>query len=680
MLFSDIIDKFEELQSLFKNKSQKLSDIIGFAIKYMKNVLKGNIFFEDLDQNLLKFIDFIDNENLLDQKIKNLEFSNSQAFQLQQIAGFFVEDTHPIVEDLDEISIKEEKYSPDEVASDENIDSSFIMFEGDDKKFEQEEEPLPDKNIFQDFITEANEHLSDIEERILLMESESFDIDNINAVFRTFHTIKGISVFLKLNQITQLTHKTESLIDKIVKKEISVYSGLVNFLLSVTDKLSEMIYDLSENIANDILKENEYDIENLLSNLDLVLENKSNFKDALTLNVIKSETEIKKKQLSEKSTIRVDANKVDNLIDYTGELLITQSILWDNPLIANNDDESFINNIDQIKQITSLIQKISLSMRMVPIKNIFYKMKRIIHDISIELDKKTSIFIEGEETELDRALIDIIHDPLVHIVRNSVDHGLENDSERLKAGKNPSGKITLRAFQQGVYIIIEISDDGGGINKETVLKNAIKNGVVVPETKLSNDQILQLIFKPGLTTANKITSLSGRGVGMDVVKKSLDKLNGKIKVTSEQNIGTTISMSIPLTLSIIHGLVVKISSEFFILPVLPVISIFRPEPDTIHNLNESSQVVIIHDETIPIISVGEELFINNFEKDPCQAILIIIENEGVKKALLVDEISGKKEVIIRSINSKFNRKKYFSGSAILGDGSVRLILNAINFF
>lgn len=316
-----------------------------------------------------------------------------------------------------------------------------------------------------------------------------------------------------------------------------------------------------------------------------------------------------------------------------------------------------------------------MSMRMVPIAGVFQKMARLVRDLSRKADKKVDFVTEGEDTELDRSIVDKIADPLVHMIRNSVDHGIEPADDRKAAGKAVTGRIGLRAFHQAGNIVIEITDDGKGLDRDRILKKAIDNGIVEPDQELSDEEVFKLIFHAGLSTAQKVTSVSGRGVGMDVVRKNVESLRGKIDITSTQGKGTTFTIRMPLTLAIIDGQIVKIGDERFIIPITSIIESLRPTTEQISSVQGQGELVIVRGQLMPLIRLYSLFDILPKSEDPAESLVVIVEENNNKCCLLVDELLGQQQVVIKSLGTGLGHVKSASGGAIMGDGRVSLILD-----
>ncbi|MDD5455971.1 MAG: chemotaxis protein CheA [Candidatus Margulisbacteria bacterium] len=650
----DLVDVRRDIGS----KNELIDKLLATVINFVSGVIEGSISFESLEDRVSSLINIlILNEGELTTKKKKIALSAELENNIRQvIEKFTLNETG-----MSSIRETEKKESDQKASVDDGMD--FIN----------------DKQLFIDFIVEARDHLAVIEESILGLEENPHDSGKIDAIFRAFHTIKGVALFLRLKQIGELAHKTESALDKVRNKVVPFSSHVADVMFSVRDKIISMMDALEQNLAKDLLKESEFELFDILNDVDNIFNIKA---EADKSPESKSEDIVKKNDHTSNidNSIKVDYLKIDHLINYTGELLIAQSLLWNNNYILGNNDQKFLNIIEQIKRISSELQKISLSMRMVPIKQTFSKMQRIVRDLSHKLQKQVKVVLIGEDTELDRSLIESINDPLVHLVRNSIDHGLENPEERKKSGKPEFGTIHLKAYHQGGSIVIEVSDDGKGLNKERILAKALEKELIKDSTGMSDQSIWQLIMEPGFSTAENLTDVSGRGVGMDVVKSNVDKLRGRVDIYSKSGEGTTMTLRIPLTLAIILGMIVTIGGEYYIIPLQTIMDILRPQPGQIHSVEHKNEVLLMRGETIPIIRLYKMLNIENARTNPNDALLIVVEFEGKHKALMVDDILGQQEVVIKSIYESLNERKFFSGCSILGNGKASLILNMGRFF
>ena len=379
---------------------------------------------------------------------------------------------------------------------------------------------------------------------------------------------------------------------------------------------------------------------------------------------------------SAKSTIRIDTFKLDELFDSVGELVIAQNFIAQNEKIRSIEDESISRTIETLSKITKRIQDRVMSLRMVAIRDTFDKMKRVVRDTSKKTGKALHLNVLGEETEIDKTMIDNLSDPLIHIIRNAIDHGLEADAEeRIAAGKKVEGTITLRAYHKSGSIVISVSDDGRGINKDKVFRKAIERGIITGDENLTDSQIFGLIMQPGFSTADTISDLSGRGVGLDVVKTSIEKLRGKIEIESREGEGTTFSMVLPLTLAIIDGMLVQSAGEIYIIPTLSVVESFRPEREIVHVVKGQGEFVSMRGQHIPVIRLSDVFDLQTERIDPWDGILVCVETEAGRIAIMVDELVGRQQVVIKPLGKSLAKLREISGGAILGSGDIALILN-----
>lgn len=377
----------------------------------------------------------------------------------------------------------------------------------------------------------------------------------------------------------------------------------------------------------------------------------------------------------ESTTIRVGIEKVDQIINLIGELVITQAML--NQRTQDLDpvsNERLLSSIAHLTRNTRDLQEAVMSIRMMPMDYVFSRFPRMVRDLATKLGKKIEFLTYGASTELDKGLIERIVDPLTHLVRNSIDHGIEPPSVRKENGKSEFGKLSLSAVHQGGNIVIEVSDDGGGLHRDKILAKARQNGLPVSEAMTDAD-VWQLIFAPGFSTAEVITDVSGRGVGMDVVKRNITQMGGVVDIRSTKGLGTTISISLPLTLAILDGMSIKVGEEIYILPLGFVVESLQPQSDDIKEVNGKGRVIKIRQEYLPLIPLFERFNIVPRHTDPAHGITVIVESEGKKAALFVDDLVGQQQVVVKNIESNYRKIPGISGATILGDGGVSLILD-----
>lgn len=560
------------------------------------------------------------------------------------------------------------------------------------------------------FVEEAREHIEAIETAVLEVERCPGDTAKIDDLFRPFHTIKGMAGFLNLRDINSLTHEVETLLDHGRKGKRAVTAGVIDIVLSVVDVLKTQVNGVGQWVAepssqpvaqppvSDIIDRLRAVVSGQLdpdadtagdraakpaaavpvAAAPVAAENTTSSAasatpaatDTADAKAGSSSTTQAGAKVSDQS-IRIDTEKLDALIDMVGELVIAQTLVnLSDDVIAN---PKLGKNVTQVTKIVRDVQELAMSMRMVPIGPTFQKMARLVRDVSRKAGKQVNLTISGEDTELDKTVIQEIGDPLVHMVRNAVDHGVEAPDARRAAGKSETGQVHLHAGHEGGNIVISIRDDGKGLDPAVLVAKAVEKGMIEPGTELTDQQAFGLIFAPGFSTAAQVTDISGRGVGMDVVKRNLEQLRGRVEISSEKGNGTTFTIRLPLTLAIIDGMIVRVGRERFILPTITIQQSLRPQRSAITTVHHRGEVLNVRGELIPLIQLGE-LFGLTGRIDPCEAMVIIAHCEGRLVGLVVEELIGQQQVVIKTLGERFERLSGISGAAILGDGRVGLIL------
>nr|MCU0713304.1 chemotaxis protein CheA [Pirellula sp.] len=375
----------------------------------------------------------------------------------------------------------------------------------------------------------------------------------------------------------------------------------------------------------------------------------------------------------ELETVRVDRERLDELINQIGELVIGASMVEQE--VSQLTGGRSLESLGALGKIVRDLQEMSLGLRMVPIAATFQKMNRVIRDVAKKLNKKIEFTTEGDDTELDKTVVDQISDPLVHMVRNAADHGIETPEDRLLAGKSETGNVSLRAFQQGGNVYIELQDDGRGLNRKRILAKAIERGLVADDANLSDAEICSLIFQPGFSTANEVTDVSGRGVGMDVVRRNVEALQGSVSIRSEEGKGSILSVRLPLTLAILDGLLIRLSDEVFVIPLLSVVESICLAPNEIKQIVSVGEVIQLRGEIVPLVRLHDRLNIYDTEPYRDQTLVVIVEDQGRRLALRVDELLGQQQVVIKNLETNFRKVPGVAGATILGDGRVALILD-----
>ena len=384
-----------------------------------------------------------------------------------------------------------------------------------------------------------------------------------------------------------------------------------------------------------------------------------------------------KSKASAASSIRVELGRIDRLVNTVGELVITQAMLAQELAeLSAETERQPIAGQEQLANLTRELQECVMAIRMQPVKSVFARMPRLVRDLSGKLGKKINLRMHGEHTEVDKTIIEELADPLTHMIRNSIDHGMEMPADRIAAGKPEEGTIDLNAAHVGGNIVISITDDGGGINRERVLSKALEKGIVSPDANLTDQEIDELIFAPGFSTAEEVTDISGRGVGMDVVRRNIVSLGGRIQVQSEPGRGTRFHMLIPLTLAVLDGMIVAVGNQRYILPITSIVESFRPETSQMRRLDDYTQVVQIRGEFIRIVRLCDLFHVDNAVQDPTRGLVVLVEVAGGGKiGITVDELIGQQQIVIKSLNDNFDPVPGISGATILGNGKVALILD-----
>ena len=585
-----------------------------------------------------------------------------------------------------------------------------------------------DSEMLQLFCAEAQDLLQDIEQGVLVLESNPTDSATINTVFRAFHTFKGNVGMMKLIVLQQLTHELESLLDAARRGTFRLGRESIDVILAGEDILKRYVEQMSAQLtAGPRSMKVPFPIPRVIADVHALLSRKLPAGQAAApmappaappppppaeppmpasaaapavppapaapppavprpappppppAAVDREADEPKhappKPRAAAAGIVRVDTLKLDGLIDLVGELVIAQSMVVQSPEVREVASVHLSRCLGQLRGITSDLQRTAMSLRMVPIRNTFQKMARLVRDLAVQQGKDIQLVLQGEDTELDRNIVEELGDPLVHMIRNSADHGIETQAERVAQGKPPAGTITLRAFHRGGFIVIEIQDDGRGLNPDRIRAKAVERGLLKPDEHLDDRDVFDLIFAPGFSTAETITDLSGRGVGMDVVRRNIERMRGKIEIESAVGRGTVFTISLPLTLAIIEGLLVGVGDQRYVIPTLSVRESFRPLPGMVTTVQGRGEMVSVRGRLTPVLRLSEHLNATARATDLTAGILVVIESGQDARCLFVDELIGKQEVVIKSLSDMFRQQTSFAGAAILGDGRVGLILD-----
>ena len=547
-----------------------------------------------------------------------------------------------------------------------------------------------DENLT-DFLTEAREHIAAAEEAVLSLENDLEDMELINTVFRSFHTIKGVAGFMNLAPIVHAAHNAEYLLDEARKQTIKLNSSYLDLILESCDVMSQLLgvldggqapkqveFDRHVSQLQKASKGEPVDTGKRAAAPSPASETNSVTQTPAAKPASGGESGAAAKKKPADVSVKVNTERLDNLVTMVGELVIAQQMVIQDPSVQTIDDQRFQRNLSQAGKIIRDLQEVAMSLRMVTLKGTFQKMARLVRDVSAKANKSVQFIMEGEDTELDRTVVEEIGDPLVHMIRNSCDHGIETAEDRVKAGKPATGTLTLRAYHQGGSIIIEIQDDGKGLDRERILAKAIEKGVYTPDRDLReipDSEVFNLIMMPGFSTAPKVTDISGRGVGMDVVRRNIEALRGKIEIQSVAGQGTTFKLSLPLTMAIIDGMIVRVGTQRYVVPTLAIEQSFRPTEGQIHTVAEEGEMALVRGALLPIYRLNQIFDLNEGASDICDGLLIVLESNGTKCCMLIDEIIGQQQVVIKRLGQGIEPLRGTSGGAILGDGRVALIID-----
>ncbi|MBI5406955.1 MAG: chemotaxis protein CheA [Nitrospirae bacterium] len=548
------------------------------------------------------------------------------------------------------------------------------------------EESMPQdemQELIKEFIAETEEILEGLDQCFIKLEAAPGDLVLINEIFRAVHSIKGSAGFLGFNRLVEVAHQAENILNKLRQKEMQATPEAIDIILESVDVLKRLIKEVKEGSGELI------DIAPIKGKLSLLLEYAGSLEeissDKPQAPVPASETEetVSRAAEQEKDQIlRIDTNRLDQVMDLVGELVLSRNRLIKilSAVEASYDGDEKIKSLfetaSNLNLITTDLQLAVMKMRMVPIRKVFNKFPRMVRDIARKANKKIDLQISGESTEIDKSVIEEIGDPLVHIIRNSIDHGIELPADRLKNDKPEYGTITLRAFQEGNSIVIQVEDDGRGIDPVAVEKKAREKGLIKStDVRLTPKEVINFIFEPGFSTAANISDISGRGVGMDVVKTNIGRIHGIIDVNSEVGKGTRITFKIPLTLAIIQVLMVKVNGEIYALPLSSILETVRISRDCIRSI-DGQEILTVRDSLIPLIRLGDVLNIKADHPAREWVYVVLVAAAEKRLGIIVDELCHQEEVVIKSVGTYFSGIKEISGATITGDGRVGLILDA----
>jgi two-component system chemotaxis sensor kinase CheA len=537
-------------------------------------------------------------------------------------------------------------------------------------------------DMVQLFVSESLDQLDSIEE-ILMDYLDSIDIEALKEILRLIHSFKGGCGFMNFPDPEIISHSFETFLEITIEKKKSLNESNHLFLQDVVSELKKTVQNIGESNNCSIPNREVYvktleEIYRKSKESDIAIsevknDNVENKEKSTDLTKIKDETTKTRQVL--KRDIRVNISKLDELVDLIGELVIAEAMVINNPDIEGFELENFERSATHLNKIVRELQDVALSVRMVPISGIFRKMIRLVHDMSRKSSKKIKLRLLGEDTEIDKTVAELIADPLVHLVRNSIDHGIESGKERNDKGKKEVGELLLEAKHEGNEVWVVVRDDGNGLNKEKIIKKAIEKGLIVEGSNLNDYEIFDLIFSPGFSTSEEVTEISGRGVGLDVVKRNIENINGTIDVFSYEGKGTMFVIRIPLTLSIIEGMLVRVGSSIYTIPLLSIRESIQVELNEITETVDGNEMVRVRDELIPIIRLHDLYSLTPDSYDIDKGLLVIVEYHKNAFCLFIDEIIGEQQTVIKGISKYIDQVKGISGCTILGDGEISLILD-----
>ncbi len=581
----------------------------------------------------------------------------------------------------------------------------------------------PDLELIGEFVTESTELIEQAEDALLALENDPDDVESVGMVFRAFHTVKGTAAFMELNLIAEMGHHAESLFSRVRDREIQYSGGYADLSLKALDMIKEMIDLVSEALGGAaLLKPAGYDelmavladpeasgvsaedndvaiprlgdlliaqgkvergqVEAVAREPDpaplgekLIKAKAASVKDVGQ--ALRAQRKIKGKKTTIDSSVRVTTSRLDRLIEMVGELVIAHSMVAQDEVVTDGQNHELTKKISHTTKIVRGLQDMSMSMRMVPLKGSFNKMARLVRDLSKKIGKKVNFITEGEDTEIDRNLVDVVGDPLIHMVRNAVDHGIETPEIRVANGKPEVGTVKLSAYHSAGSVVVEIEDDGKGLDKDLLLAKGIERGLVAEGASLSDREIYNLIFEPGFSTAKEVTDVSGRGVGMDVVKRNIESLRGQAEIQSELGRGSVFKMSLPLTLAIIDGMVVRVGAERYVIPTVSIIRSVKPDAGDISTVLNRGQMLSLQGGLIPLFKLSS---LYNIEGDNNgngrgNELIVVVEDDNQQAGFIIDELIGRQQVVIKSLGESMREIPGIAGGAIMPSGRVGLILD-----
>ncbi len=524
------------------------------------------------------------------------------------------------------------------------------------------------------FISEATEYLQNLNKSLLDLEKNPENLELLNEIFRLAHTMKGMAATMGYQKITTVAHQMEDVLDRLRKQELKVTPEIIETMFKALDVLEPLLQEVASG------EDKKVDITEIIVKLKMIMEQKQSAAapesketepetPADEKKTVIKEGEKKRTQTS----VRINIEHLDNLMNLVGELVINKARLFQ--IGATYKLGELNETLGQLERITGTLQEEVLKTRMIPVSHIFDRYPRVVRDLAKLKNKEINFEIEGSDIELDRMIVDEINDPLIHLIRNSVDHGIETPQERVNKGKSETGYVKLSARREKGYVRIELTDDGKGMDPHDIAEKAIEKGMLTKEklALLTEQEMLMLICEPGFSTAAEISDISGRGVGMDVVKTKIEAFNGSVIIETKKGKGSTFIIKLPLTLAIIQSLMVKVADEVYAIPLSNITEINSFSPDLIRTI-EKREVIKIREEILPLISLREAFDLPKQQYG--EEIYVITVEMGEKRiGLVVDSLYSREEIVIKTMSGILKRTKGISGATILGDGRVVLIVD-----
>ena len=544
-----------------------------------------------------------------------------------------------------------------------------------------------DMEILEEFVVECLEHISGIEAALLNLGDAPDDTERINTIFRGFHTIKGTANMLGLDGIQKLARLAEDALVRARRGEIRITGGYMDLMLRSCDALKEMAESLKSARPG-----SELPLPDSLGDLiERLGAPETGAARETTVARRKGPVGTSTSGATEESPvhrgpavvpagepiIRVRASKLDSLIDVVGELVVAQSMVAQDPAVVEEGNHRLTGSVAHAGKLVGELQDLTMSLRMVPLKGTFQTMARLVYDLGQKSGKDVRFVAEGEDTEIDRNMVESLNDPLIHMMRNAVAHGIEPPEERIRAGKPSAGTVSLRAYHAAGHVVIEVADDGRGLDPQRIIARAVELGLIESDADLRDNEAFTLLLEPGFTTAEKATDVSGRGVGLDVVKRAMEVLRGRIEVASRTGEGSHFTLRLPLTLAITDAMLLRVGGERFLLPTVSIEQSFRPEPSAMTTVMEKGEVVTFRDDLLPVFRLSELFGIADAVTDPSEALLTVIEGNGRRCAIMADEVLGQQQAVVKSLGASLRQVPGVGGAAILADGRVGLILDPV---